>query len=83
MRIALVTRDALIQLGAAVLVPIAPLALTMMPFEELAKRLFGLPYSGGAAACAEWRENDVLEKALPSRPMRSRGRWSRRRARLV
>ena len=42
MRVALVTKDALIQLGAAVLVPIAPLALTMMPAEELAKRLFGL-----------------------------------------
>jgi hypothetical protein len=42
MRVALVTRDALIQLGAAALVPIAPLALTMMPAEELAKRLFGL-----------------------------------------
>ena len=44
MRIALVTKDALIQLGAAVLVPIAPLALTMMPIEELAKRLFGLVF---------------------------------------
>jgi hypothetical protein len=42
MRIALVTKDALIQLAAAVLAPIAPLALTMMPIEELAKRLFGL-----------------------------------------
>jgi hypothetical protein len=42
MRVALVTKDALIQLGAAALVPIAPLALTMMPAEELAKRLFGL-----------------------------------------
>jgi len=42
MRIVPVTRDALIQLGAAVLVPMVPLALTMMPFEELVKRLFGL-----------------------------------------
>jgi hypothetical protein len=42
MRIALVTRDALLQLAATVLVPMVPLALTMMPFEELAKRLFGL-----------------------------------------
>ena len=38
------TRDALIQLGAAVLVPMAPLALTMMPLEELAKRLVGLVF---------------------------------------
>ncbi len=44
MRIALVTRDALIQLGAAVLVPMAPLALTMMPIEEIAKRLFGMVF---------------------------------------
>jgi hypothetical protein len=42
MRIAPVTRDALVQLGGAVLVPIVPLALTMMPAEELLKRLFGL-----------------------------------------
>jgi len=42
MRIALVTRDALIQLAAAVLVPMVPLALTMMPLEELVKRLFAL-----------------------------------------
>lgn len=42
MRIVPVTRDALIQLGAVVLVPIVPLALTMMPLEELVKRLFGL-----------------------------------------
>jgi len=42
MRIAQMTKDAPIQLAAAVLVPIAPLALTMMPLKELAKRLFGL-----------------------------------------
>ena len=44
MRIALVTRDALIQLGAAVLAPIVPLALTMMPLEELVKQLLGLVF---------------------------------------
>jgi hypothetical protein len=42
MRIVPVTRDALLQLAAAVLAPIAPLALTMMPLEELLKRLFGI-----------------------------------------
>jgi hypothetical protein len=42
MRIALVTRDALIRLAATVLAPMVPLALTMMPFEELVKQLFGL-----------------------------------------
>jgi len=42
MRIAPVTRDAIVRLAAAVLVPIVPLALTMMSFEELVKRLFGL-----------------------------------------
>ncbi len=42
MRITPVTRDALVQLGAATLLPIVPLALTMMPLEELLTRLFGL-----------------------------------------
>ena len=42
MRFVPITRDALIQLAAAVLIPIAPLALTMMPLEELLKQLFGL-----------------------------------------
>ena len=42
MRIAPVTRDAIVQLAAAALVPIIPLALTMMPFEELLAKLFGL-----------------------------------------
>lgn len=42
MRITPVTRDALLQLGAATLLPIVPLALTMMPLEELLTRLFGL-----------------------------------------
>jgi hypothetical protein len=44
MRVVLVTRDSLLQLGAAVLVPMAPLALTMMPLDEIAKRLFGLVF---------------------------------------
>lgn len=42
MRIVPVTRDAILQLAAATLVPLLPLALTMMPFEELLKRLFGI-----------------------------------------
>ncbi|MGO4332342.1 hypothetical protein AB4Z48_37760 [Cupriavidus sp. 2TAF22] len=42
MRLAPITRDAIVQLAAAVLIPIVPLALTMMPLEELLKRLFGL-----------------------------------------
>lgn len=42
MRIAPVTRDAILHLAAAVLVPIAPLALTMMPLEELLKQLLGI-----------------------------------------
>jgi hypothetical protein len=40
MRVVLVTRDAAVQIAAATLVPIVPLALTMMPAEELLKRLF-------------------------------------------
>ncbi|MFX1677314.1 hypothetical protein PWR63_34665 [Paraburkholderia sp. A2WS-5] len=42
MRIAPITKDAIIRLAAAVLVPIVPLALTMMSLEDLLKRLFGL-----------------------------------------
>ncbi|MFL6228959.1 MAG: hypothetical protein ACJ741_09280 [Pyrinomonadaceae bacterium] len=42
MRIIPISRNAVLQLAAAMLVPIAPLALTMMPLEELLKQLFGL-----------------------------------------
>jgi hypothetical protein len=42
MRIAPITREAVVRLAAATLAPIAPLALTMMPLEELLKRLFGI-----------------------------------------
>ncbi|ACC70274.1 hypothetical protein PPMP20_31920 [Paraburkholderia phymatum] len=42
MRIVPITRDAIVRLAAAVLVPILPLALTMMSAEELLKKLFGL-----------------------------------------
>jgi hypothetical protein len=42
MRLAPVTRDALLRLVGATLAPVVPLALTMMSFEELLKRLFGM-----------------------------------------
>jgi hypothetical protein len=42
MRIAPVTKDAILQLAAFTLVPVVPLALTMMPLEELLKKLFGI-----------------------------------------
>jgi len=42
MRIAPITKDAVIQLVAATVAPIVPLALTMMPLEELLKKLFGI-----------------------------------------
>ena len=42
MRTLPVTKEALLQLAAASLAPIMPLALTMMPLEELLKRLFGI-----------------------------------------
>lgn len=41
-RIVPVTGNALLQLAAAMLAPILPLALTMMPLEELLKRLFDI-----------------------------------------
>nr|WP_315594662.1 hypothetical protein [uncultured Cupriavidus sp.] len=42
MRLAPITRDAVVQIAAAVLLPIAPLALTMMPLDQLLKYVFGL-----------------------------------------
>ena len=42
MRLTPITRDAILQLAAATFAPIAPLALTMMPLEELVKRLLGV-----------------------------------------
>jgi hypothetical protein len=42
MQIAPITRDAIVRLAAATLVPIAPLLLTMMPLEELVKKLLGI-----------------------------------------
>ena len=42
MRHAPITRDAIVQLAAALFLPIAPLALTIMPMEEFVKKLAGL-----------------------------------------
>lgn len=42
MRLAPVTKEAVLQLAAATLAPVVPLALTMMSLEELLKRLFGI-----------------------------------------
>jgi len=42
MRIAPVTKETIVQLVAATLAPIVPLALTMMPLEELLKTLLGV-----------------------------------------
>jgi hypothetical protein len=42
MRLAPVTKEAILRLAAATLAPIVPLALTMMPLEQLLKTLFGI-----------------------------------------
>ncbi|MGA9163375.1 MAG: hypothetical protein WBZ31_02880 [Thiobacillus sp.] len=42
MRAAPVSKEAILQLAAAVLVPIVPLLLTMMPWEDLLKKLLGI-----------------------------------------
>ena len=44
MRIAPVTREAILQLVVATLAPIVPLALTMMPLEELLKTPLGVVF---------------------------------------
>ena len=42
MRIVPVTKEAVVQLAAATLLPIAPLLLTMMPLDELLRKLLGV-----------------------------------------
>ncbi len=42
MRLAPITKDGLMRLVAGVLIPLLPLVLTMMPLEELLKRLIGI-----------------------------------------
>ena len=42
MRLAPVTRDAVMQLAAAALLPVAPLVLTMMPLDKLVQHLFAM-----------------------------------------
>ena len=42
MRLVPVTKDLIVQIAVATLVPIVPLALTLMPLEELLKRLLGI-----------------------------------------
>jgi len=42
MRMAPVTRDAVLQLALATLVPVVPLALTMMSLEDLVKKMLGI-----------------------------------------
>jgi hypothetical protein len=44
MRMVPITRSAIVQLAMAVLAPIMPLLLTMMPLEELLKKLLGLVF---------------------------------------
>lgn len=44
MRLAPISRDALLMLAAAFLVPMTPLLLTVMPLEALLKKLFGLVF---------------------------------------
>jgi hypothetical protein len=42
MPIMLISGDAILIFAGAILAPIVPLALTMMPLEELLKKLFGI-----------------------------------------
>ncbi len=42
MHIAPVSKEAILRLAAAVVVPVVPLLLTMMPWEELLKKLLGI-----------------------------------------
>jgi hypothetical protein len=42
MRLAPVTKEAVLQLAAATLLPVLPLALTMMSLEDLLQKLVGI-----------------------------------------
>jgi len=42
MRTFIVTKEAVVQIVAATIAPVVPLALTMMPLEDLLKKLFGI-----------------------------------------
>jgi hypothetical protein len=44
MRIAPITNQVVFQLVAATVVPIVPLLLTMIPLNELLKKLLGIPF---------------------------------------
>ena len=44
MRMVLVTKDAILQLGVALLLPLLPLLLTVMPLKELLRRLAGIVF---------------------------------------
>ena len=44
MRLVLVTRDAIVQLGVALFLPLLPLLLTVMPLKELITRLAGIVF---------------------------------------
>jgi len=44
MRLAPITRNAVLPLAACVLVPLAPLLLTVMPVEELTRKFLGLVF---------------------------------------
>jgi hypothetical protein len=44
MRVVPVTKEALFQLGVAAIAPIVPLVLTLMPLEELLKKLLGIVF---------------------------------------
>jgi hypothetical protein len=44
MRLVLISKDAIMQLGVALLLPLLPLLLTMMPLEELLRRLAGIVF---------------------------------------
>jgi hypothetical protein len=44
MRLVLITRDAVLQLGVGLLLPLLPLVLTIMPLKELLRRLAGMVF---------------------------------------
>ena len=44
MRITLISRDSILTFAGAIVAPILPLALTMMPLEELLKQLFSIVF---------------------------------------
>ena len=78
MRLAPNTKEAILQLAAATLAPVVPLALTVMPLEELLKKLFGILLRGTSrSACTmTFPCASIVRSSCDTTTPSARGKWS-------